>query len=66
MTRCAEFPTKVRYRTKHLAKQAITRMVAASNRDLIRPYRCPSCGWWHVGHKPGSGVPSRGQWGSAA
>lgn len=49
---------KVAYGTKQLAKRAIRRFRAEVTnpgaRKQITAYRCPHCGRFHLGHKPGS------------
>lgn len=62
VTPCPAHPDKVRYRSKKLAKQALSR-IGVSNRGLIHPYRCDGCDHWHIGHKRGS---SSKRWGHAA
>jgi hypothetical protein len=41
------------YRDKAKAKLVIRRGRYFVDRGKVRVYRCPHCGLWHIGHKPG-------------
>jgi hypothetical protein len=46
------------YRTKSAAKRVMRWQQTMRGRDSARPlnvYRCPSCGLFHIGHKPSPG-----------
>lgn len=45
---------KKRYDTRAAAKRARQRDVAKFDSDPGQPYRCPQCGWFHLGHYPTS------------
>lgn len=39
------------YRDKATAK-TVAKRSERSLRQRLHPYRCPHCGYWHLGHKP--------------
>lgn len=43
---------KVAYQSRSDAKKAARFVRVAHGR--MRPYRCPTCGFWHIGHLPAS------------
>ncbi len=32
--------------------EKVKRSMRGQGRGRIEEYRCPHCGWWHVGHRP--------------
>lgn len=46
--RCA----KVGYERRRFAHQAAKRLKLNTGTRGVRPYACPACGLWHVGHLP--------------
>ena len=45
--------SKIAHRNKRSAKGHLIRMkTVQSVRGNVMEYKCPFCGWWHVGHKP--------------
>jgi hypothetical protein len=51
---------KVGYRSRRLAKLARRRAThlrsGSSKYGSVRPYRCPECDLWHLGHVPTSAI----------
>lgn len=43
---------KVRYITKARAKAHLRWGQASHGGPAMNAFRCPHCGWWHVGHRP--------------
>jgi hypothetical protein len=40
------------YDTKATAKKVLRDSQGLRGRGRLRPYACPHCGLWHIGHKP--------------
>lgn len=40
---------KIRYRTREDAEAAAR--LTPTHRNNLRPYKCPECWGWHIGHK---------------
>ena len=62
---CAETGKEI-YTSRANANAHANQIVRRAMRDkrgqsVISPYRCPSCGRWHLGHQPMSRNRSRGK-----
>lgn len=43
--------SKLRYYDKATAKLSLRRLRGQVQRSSLHPYRCPHCGFWHLGNR---------------